>query len=265
MTVASQVNTGAADCIDPPGYRGPTMQTPNLSALAALGEFFALPTAALPTSQGDSWRPVATLCRDADTLRDYAFRMRAATAAGFRVGEADVAVRAAASALHLSIAARLLSPAVGAAACLSAVPLLTSNSVFWQDDSTHRPLLGAAGPTWSPVTDARAAAARINETLIDDVLRPLNIAMQQALSLPPQVMWGNIASAANGAVSVLAQTRPDAEVFGRALVREMIAAEPLLGSAEFTAGRFRRRNCCLFYQVPGGGYCGDCVLPGREI
>lgn len=264
MTVASQVNTAAADCIDPRGYRGPTMETPNLSALAALGEFFALPTAR-PEPQVDSWRPFATLCGDADTLRDYALRMRAATAAGFRVGEAAVPVRAAASSVHLSIAARLLSPTVGAAACLSAVPLLTADSVFWQDDSSHRPLLGAVRPTWSPVTDARAAAARITETLIDDVLRLLNTAMQQALSLPPQVMWGNIASAANGAVTVLAQTRPDAEGFGRELVQAMIAAEPLFGTAEFTAGRFRRQNCCLFYQVPGGGYCGDCVLLNPEI
>lgn len=34
----------------------------------------------------------------------------------------------------------------------------------------------------------------------------------------------------------------------------------LRGTAEFAGGRFRRRSCCLFYQVPGGGYCGDCVL-----
>ena len=23
---------------------------------------------------------------------------------------------------------------------------------------------------------------------------------------------------------------------------------------------FRRRSCCLYYRVPGGGLCGDCVL-----
>ncbi|MGW5694872.1 (2Fe-2S)-binding protein, partial [Streptomyces asiaticus] len=29
---------------------------------------------------------------------------------------------------------------------------------------------------------------------------------------------------------------------------------------------YRRRTCCLYYRVPGGGLCGDCVLreaPGR--
>ncbi|AKS36792.1 (2Fe-2S)-binding protein [Mycolicibacterium goodii] len=231
------------------------MDTADLGALATLGEFFALPAAA-----GPSWQPVATLCGDPETLRVYVSRTRAATAAGFGVDEADVPVRAAASAVHLSIAARLLSPAIGAAACLAAVPSLTSDSVFWQRDTSHRPPLGAAGLTWSPVTDARSAADRINQTLLADVLCQLNVTLRQAVSLPPQVMWGNIASAANGAVTVLAQTRPEAGDFGRALVREMIAAEPLLGAAEITHGRFRRRNCCLFYQVPGGGYCGDCVL-----
>ncbi|MEU9111287.1 (2Fe-2S)-binding protein [Streptomyces sp. NPDC048483] len=23
---------------------------------------------------------------------------------------------------------------------------------------------------------------------------------------------------------------------------------------------YRRRNCCLYYRVPGMGTCGDCVL-----
>jgi FhuF-like iron-sulfur protein len=25
---------------------------------------------------------------------------------------------------------------------------------------------------------------------------------------------------------------------------------------------FRRRSCCLYYRVPGGGLCGDCTLGG---
>jgi hypothetical protein len=26
---------------------------------------------------------------------------------------------------------------------------------------------------------------------------------------------------------------------------------------------FRRRSCCLYYRVPGGELCGDCVLSHR--
>jgi hypothetical protein len=28
---------------------------------------------------------------------------------------------------------------------------------------------------------------------------------------------------------------------------------------------FRRRSCCLYYRLPGGGYCGDCPLPVAEM
>ena len=44
---------------------------------------------------------------------------------------------------------------------------------------------------------------------------------------------------------------------------------PLAGLGEFveepshpTGVGFARRTCCLFYRVPGGGTCGDCVLNG---
>jgi hypothetical protein len=232
------------------------MDTPDLRALAALGEFFVLP----PAPSDGAWEPVATLCDDAGTLRDYVLRTRRATATGFGVSEHHVPVKAAASSLHLSITARLLSPAIGAAACLGAVPRLASDSVVWQRDSSHRPILGTTRVAWTPVGDARRAAGQIVDSLVDDVLRGLNATLQHAVSLSPQVMWGNIASAANGAVTVLAQNRPDVEAFGRALVAALIDIEPLAGCAELTDGRFRRRNCCLFYQVPGGGYCGDCVL-----
>ncbi|MEW2481485.1 (2Fe-2S)-binding protein [Mycobacterium sp. NPDC049093] len=223
--------------------------------IAALGEFFALPAADPAT-----WRPIASLCGDQAAVHEYTMRTRAATASGFGIDEADVPVKAAASSVHLSITARLLSPVVGAAACLGTVPLLTLDSLFWQADSSHRPALGAAGAEWVTETDPRRAAAVITGSLIGNVLSLLNNTMRSTESLSPQVMWGNIASAANGAVTVLAQSRPDAQAGGRALIDALIATEPLCGTADFAGGRFRRRNCCLFYQVPGGGYCGDCVL-----
>lgn len=223
--------------------------------IAALGEFFALPAA-----DPAGWRPIASLCGDPAALHEYTKRTRAATAAGFAIDEADVPVKAAASSVHLSITARLLSPAIGAAVCSGRVPLLTMDSLFWQKDSSHRPALGKAGVEWVAETDPQRVAATIAESLIESVLRLLNDTMALAESLSPQVMWGNIASAANGAVTVLAMSHPDAERHGRELVAELIAIEPLRGTADVVGEQFRRRNCCLFYQVPGGGYCGDCVL-----
>ncbi|MFN6551662.1 (2Fe-2S)-binding protein [Mycolicibacterium septicum] len=223
--------------------------------IAALGEFFALPAADPAT-----WRPIRSLCGDQAAVHEYTMRTRAATAVGFGIDETDVPVKAAASSVHLSITARLLSPVVGAAACLGTVPLLTLDSLFWQPDSSHRPALGTAGAQSVTETDPNRAATVIAGSLIGDVLSLLNDTMRLAGTLSPQVMWGNIASAANGAVTVLAQTRPDAQTRGRDLIDALIATEPLRGTADFAGGRFRRRSCCLFYQVPGGGYCGDCVL-----
>ncbi|OBG81095.1 hypothetical protein A5699_00490 [Mycobacterium sp. E802] len=231
------------------------MHVPGFSSLAALGEFFALPTAEAAT-----WRPIGSLCGDPAVLREYTMRTRAATASGFGVDEADIPVKAAASSLHLAITARLLSPAVGAAVCLGAVPVLTLDSLFWQENSSHRPLLGSDGVEWVRETDPHRGAAIIADSLIGLVLNLLNDTMRQAVSLPPQVMWGNVASAANGAVTVLAGSRPDAAAHGRELVTALLTTERLRGTAEVAGQRFRRRNCCLFYQVPGGGYCGDCVL-----
>jgi FhuF 2Fe-2S C-terminal domain len=231
------------------------MDAGDSDSIAALGEFFALPAADPAT-----WRPITSLCGDQAVVHEYTMRTRAATASGFGVDEADVPVKAAASSVHLSIAARLLSPVVGAAACLGTIPLLTLDSLFWQQDSSHRPKLGAARVEWVPETDPHRAAAAIAESLIGNVLSPLNETMRLAESLSPQVMWGNIASAANGAVTVLTQSRPDAQSRGRDLIAALIATEPLRGTADVVGERFRRRNCCLFYQVPGGGYCGDCVL-----
>jgi hypothetical protein len=225
------------------------------SAVAALGEFFALPAAA-----GDSWLPIHTLWEDAATVREYARRAQSAIAASMGVELADVPVRAAASSVHLSIAARLLSPVVGAATCLGAVPLLTARTVFWQPTSTHRPGLGTAGAACVTAAGVRQCAGAIADSLIREVLRPLNEAMRVATALSPQVLWGNVASAVNGAVTVLSQSRPQHEAHGRALVSALIATEPLRDAAEILDSGFRRRNCCLFYQVPGSGYCGDCVL-----
>ncbi len=74
------------------------------------------------------------------------------------------------------------------------------------------------------------------------------------------MLWGNVISAANGAVTVMSQTRPECEQPGRALIAALMATDQLAGAAAHIDGTFRRRNCCLFYLVPGAGYCGDCVL-----
>lgn len=231
------------------------MDVPGFESLAPLGEFFAMPAAA----EG-SWMPITSLLSDAATVRDYAYLTRTALASSMGVAAADVPLKAAASSVHLSVAARLLSPVIGAAVCLDAIPLLGSDSLYWQQDSSHRPMLGVADLAWAAVTGPAQAATLITDSLVEGVLRPLSETMRSATALSPQVLWGNVASAANGAVTVLSMSRPGDQRHGRALIAALLSAHPLSGTAEITSGRFMRRNCCLFYQVPGGGYCGDCIF-----
>ena len=68
--------------------------------------------------------------------------------------------------------------------------------------------------------------------------------------LSRRLLWGNVASALHAAPRVL--ELPAAASWAQ----EMLALPPLRG--EMAVGR--RATCCLFYEVPGGGLCGDCVL-----
>ncbi|WP_029106967.1 (2Fe-2S)-binding protein [Mycobacterium sp. URHD0025] len=231
------------------------MDVPGFRSLAQLGEFFVLPAAA-----DASWMPISSLLSDAAAIRDFAYLTRAAIASSMGIDPTEVSIKAAASSVHLSIAARLLSPVVGAAVCQHAVPLLVADSVYWQRDSSHRPRLGVTRLDWVAVNSSEHAASLITDSLVGDVLRPLSEIMRSATGVSPQVLWGNIASAANGAVTVLSMSRPHDERRGRALIASLLAVRPLSGAAEFVDGRFMRRNCCLYYRIPGGGYCGDCVL-----
>jgi ferric iron reductase protein FhuF len=226
-----------------------------LRSVGELGEFFALPSV-----DNGPWMPIATLLGNPDTVRDYVARTQTAIATGMGVERHLVPVKAAASSAHLSMVARLISPVIGAATCLDAIPAITAETLCWQQDSTHRPAFAIAGVDFVPATGTQQAAEVIAESLIATVLAPIGETVRAAVGLSPQILWGNIASAANGAVTVLGLSRPADETHGRALVDALIATAALAGTAEFTGSRFLRRNCCLFYQVPGGGYCGDCVL-----
>ena len=68
--------------------------------------------------------------------------------------------------------------------------------------------------------------------------------------LSPRLLWGNVASALHAAPRVL--ELPEAAPW----VEQMLTSAPLRG--EVVHGR--RTTCCLFYEVPGGGLCSDCVL-----
>lgn len=176
-----------------------------------------------------------------------------------------IPLRSAASSFQLGIAARLLSPVIGAATCLRAVPLLRADSVWWkqvteQGAARHSPRFSVAEVDSTDAETAAVAAAAISSSVVDGVLRPLTEALAAVSGLSMKVMRGNVISAANGAVTVLAMTRPNDESHGRAVVAALAESDELADTGHFDQGRFVRHSCCLFYQAPNAGLCGDCVL-----
>jgi FhuF 2Fe-2S C-terminal domain len=221
---------------------------------ADLGEHFALREPA----EGD-WQELPHLFRPA-TVIDFVDRTRAAIAASSGCDISSIPVRLAASSFQLGIAARLLSPAIGAATCFSAVPVLTTESVKWKATAHHSPQFGMTELEWISAETAALAAGVISASVVTAILGPLNETLKSATALSLRVTWGNVISAANGAVTVLAMSRPELESRGRAVVRALMDTEQLVKTGRFVRGKFVRRSCCLFYLAPESGLCTDCVL-----
>ena len=145
-----------------------------------------------------------------------------------RVRETHVAlgegpVRAAASVDSLGLFARLVSPVLAALTATGRAPRLSSATVWW------RPAV--PGPM-----RLAFAASQTTTSLSDAVIAPLVVPLVDAYSstfaLSRKVLWGNVASALNGAARQLGRGRTD----------------------------YRRRTCCLLYRFGTATVCGDCVL-----
>ncbi len=237
---------GAPTASDGPGLAvGPRV--------ARFGEYFALSSA-----RGPGWNSIDDLLAPT-TVTELVTMTRNAVAASTRSTPHDVPVRMAASSLQMSLAARLVSPVIGAAVGTGAVPELTPDSLRWTS-AGHTVRFAATGLRWRAIEQAEAAAPLIHDTLLGGVMAALIGTVQSAASLSPTVMWGNVISAANGAVTVMGMTDPGAVSAGRRLVGALARTGMLRGTAVTDGATFVRRSCCLFYQVPGGGLCGDCVL-----
>jgi hypothetical protein len=210
--------------------------------LSQLGPFFALQDVA----DGADWRPLADLY-DGPSLDE-----RVGFVARYLGGMAgtEVEPRVAASTMSLGLFARLVAPLLGARALGMALPALHPEGTFW------RPVEG--GP-W-PLALTGPATAPDPAHGVNEVILPLADVVAERFSLSTHVLRGNLASAVFGAVRMIGAARPDlahaAVGDGRALLHG-----PLAGAGEMHP-EFVRTSCCLYYRVPGGGYCGDCVLAG---
>ena len=217
----------------------------DLRSLAQFGAFFAVG----PLDGRDGWRPLRGLL-DGETLDERVARVRAALSAS---AGGEVELRVAASTMSLGLFARLVSPALGAAALQLRLPRPTLDSIWWRAVDSGPWLLALTGPR----TQVSPAG------VLTEVLEPVAEYIGRRYGLSRLILRGNAASAVFGAVNVIRSVRIDLLPTARDLAAALLSG-PLSGTGQLHRQRFVRFSCCLYYRVPGGGYCGDCVLVRRR-
>lgn len=240
--------------------------------LAALGPFFAAESHDPNAAPTGPWRSMAELFDDPDAMSQRVYSVRAyLSAAGGRDRPPEaVEPRVAASVTHLGLAARTLSPFYALAVTRRRLPSTVGlRDLRWQPASGSTFALSIPGlDRAAPIHDDETSEtmARDVESLaieLCDAMRPFGVS--------PRVLWGNVASALNGARIALSAADPGLAARARADDDDVKAllSRPLLADAwrRTAAGAFQRRSCCLIYRAAPdrrGALCGDCVLSGRN-
>jgi hypothetical protein len=256
------------------------------AAVAGIGPFFAVATG--PEPAGGGWVPVRDLTREPGRTGDPLAARIAAVQTALRTD-----ARVAASTAFQGLAAQLVAPLFAAVAVCGALPA-AADSASWKPvaltdpvstttrdheagaglaDALHwRP--GGAGP-WLWWSGAGRVVPRREAEVLGNVLRgvlaPLAAAVRARVPVAERVLWGNAASAVASARRLVVAARPDVLERATALAEGLLVAPPLARTGDLRAPEppdvrwtFRRRSCCLYYRVPGGGICDDCVLRDRR-
>ena len=80
------------------------------------------------------------------------------------------------------------------------------------------------------------------------------------------MVWGNTASAVNGAVLAASAASPELAPRLRTVADSLLRALPVTAvhTGRVGSSDFRRRSCCLIYRVSATerprAVCGDCIL-----
>ncbi|MEU6814459.1 (2Fe-2S)-binding protein [Streptomyces sp. NPDC046860] len=229
---------------------------PGLTALRPLGGFFVLRTGVGPA--GPTAPPLdRTYAGELTGVQTDALADRIGVVADrLRVREPRVC----ASLAQQGLAARLWSAALGCAALYGRVPDLAPRLLRWDAAAT------APDDLWlAEVRPLPGDADTLADTVLHSHLQPLGQALTRRYGVAPGLLRGNAASALAGAARQLdhwARGNARADVAERAAaLTDSLFAHPLLSGTGARSGtRFRRRSCCLYYRVPGGGVCGDCCF-----
>jgi ferric iron reductase protein FhuF len=240
--------------------------------LAALGPFFAAETHDPDSALIAPWRAMSELAVDHAILADRVHAARVLLASGGDQAVEAVELRVAASVVQLGLVARIASPLLALGVLQGRTTPVALPDLRWQPEpGSTFPLSIARSEARARDSSAGAApealAHALGKALIDHVIAELCEAFRP-FGVSPRVLWGNVASALNGACTVLAAARPEHAPRVRAVLNELLRHPSLAGTAQTgPSGRFQRRSCCLIYRAaPGraGALCGDCVLIGRS-
>lgn len=239
--------------------------------LAALGPYFRVETHDPLTGVQEPWQPLSALLGSPDALIALvaAVRTSLASAAGRPPGSIDF--RVAVSVAQLGMAARLMSPAFGAAV-LGTTLSIKAGQARWVPaaGSAFRlslPDTAFTGVGFPGSPDAGTIGCVLTGSLLEGPIGAL-VDMCAAMSVSRQVLWGNVASAINGATVMITAARPGLGSEATAIASALLNAPDLVGRHfGAPAADFRRRSCCLIYRIaagPGRPVCGDCVLSCRD-
>jgi hypothetical protein len=233
-----------------------------LDELAALGPFFAVEAHRPDTEPEPPWRPLAELTQPPG-LGARVGLVRGALAARAGCPPSGIELRVAVSVTQLGVVARVIAPALAAQTGQHPLDLRLSG-LWWQDTAVGPVPLAVPEPARVPVGPSRSEAIA---TLLDEVVAPITVTAAALAPVSPRVLWGNVASAVNGAARQVVAARPELATAAWAAAASFFR-DPRLSTEPGPPGpSFRRSSCCLIYRLApgtGGPVCGDCVLAGRR-
>jgi hypothetical protein len=239
-----------------------------LTAAAPFGPYFTWD----PATDGAGWRGWPELC-EGDVAAERVAVAREALIGMFGLPRDAVPLRVIASVTFLGYASRVVSPLLAAAVAGGDLPAPRATELFWRPVPGGPLPLTYAGNRARPTAemDVAALAEAVAEVAVDGLLGPLFECFRQQFALSPQVLLGNVASALAGAAGMIADQAPEHADRAAGVVERMLDRPPLAGTGTLVrpapdrARRFLvRRNCCLYYRIPGGGTCADCVLTPED-
>jgi hypothetical protein len=242
----------------------------SLAGRPDLGPYFEIETHRPGDPLLAPWRPLTELLGSPAALRERAYRVRAALARAGGLESDRIELRVAASVTQLGLAARLIAPAFGVAVLSQRGLGVDAGQARWvpADGSLFPLSLPAAARPDAEISDVTALSLDIEGRWLGGPIQDL-VDGFAGLSVSGQILWGNVASAINGAAAMVSRSQPGLRDRATALAEALLATPNLAGRHSGVPARpgFRRRSCCLIYRAApggGGGYCGDCVLPARQ-